>query len=168
MWIHKTVPLCTSFIPTRNQPFFQKIKMCKLFTATLCRAGTYIIHVLETSHNLARCVISIQPQKCNYLWHRDLTYHHTWAWGGGTGPPTGQKFNVWGAGPPPDRDLIACRYRQLVPPPKKKSCSSPSMLTTTKIRILINFLTWPQRRKFFWIGRTYNHHKRCFYRILPI
>jgi len=38
--------------------------------------------------------------------------------GGGLVPP-GQEFNVWGGTAPPDRHLIACGYRQLVPPPKK-------------------------------------------------
>jgi len=35
---------------------------------------------------------------------------------------------------PPDRHLIACRYRQLVPP---KSCSRPRMLTTS-IVVIVN------------------------------
>jgi len=49
-----------------------------------------------------------------------ITCHHTWAWGGlgGLAPQARNLTCVGGGLFPPDRHLIACRYRQLVPPPK--------------------------------------------------
>jgi len=42
---------------------------------------------------------------------------HTWTWGDCGGlVPQAKKFNVWGDWSLPNRDLIACRYRELVPP----------------------------------------------------
>jgi len=67
-----------------------------------------------------------------------LSLGRLWLWshvgvGGGTGPPPGRKFNVWGGDwSPPDRDLIACRYRKLVPP---KSCSRPRMVVVHQANI---------------------------------
>jgi len=68
---------------------------------------------------LTRRTVFPKPEILKLL--KNNQYNHTWAWGGlggGTGPPPGRKFNVWGDWSPPDRDLIACRYRKLVPPQK--------------------------------------------------
>jgi len=53
------------------------------------------------------------------------SYHHTWAWWDWS--PQAKNLTCGGGTGPPDRDLIAFRYRQLVPP---KSCSRPRMVTT--------------------------------------
>jgi len=92
---------------------------------------------------------------------------HVGVGGGGTGgawSPPGQEFNGGGGGlvPPPDWHLIACRYRQLVPPPKKLLTPTygshspfqriPTTLQhflTLNISVLINFY-WKQKKK--WVN----------------
>jgi len=63
--------------------------------------------------------------------HFTVGNYHTWAWGGlggGLVPPQAKNLTCGGGTGPPRPTLIACRYRQLVPPPK--SCSRPRMVTT--------------------------------------
>jgi len=76
----------------------------------------------------------VPPQK--------VAHAHTWAWGGtggGLAPPQARNLTCGGGtGPPPDRRLIACRYRQLVPPQKVAHahvCSRPRMNETVSKKI---------------------------------
>jgi len=54
---------------------------------------------------------------------------------GGTGPPKARNLTCVGGLVSPDQDLIACRYRQMVPPPQKK------LLTPTYGRKFCKMLT---------------------------